>query len=83
MADVYCKYCGHKANTVAALTSGTCMHHPLGVAKGKHGLYEGSTKSQYACKNCGHKANSISALTSGTCMRHPNGVGKGKHESAM
>lgn len=83
MANFYCKYCGTKASSIASLTAINCSRHPLGANKGKHVLYEGSEKSQYACKYCGTKASSISSLTAINCTRHPNGSNKGKHEPAM
>ena len=32
----FCKYCGHKASTIASLTSVACIRHPNGPHKGKH-----------------------------------------------
>ena len=32
----YCKYCGHKASSVASLTVSACIRHPNGPHKGKH-----------------------------------------------
>ena len=79
----YCKYCGHKASSVASLTASACIRHPNGPHKGRHALYEGSEKESYTCKYCGHKASSISSLTSSACIRHPNGPHKGKHAPAL
>ena len=79
----YCKYCGHKASSVASLTASACIRHPNGPHKGRHALYEGSEKESYTCKYCGHKASSIATLTSSACMRHPNGPHKGKHAPAL
>lgn len=79
----YCKYCGHKATSVASLTASACIRHPNGPHKGRHALYEGSEKESYTCKYCGHKASSIATLTSSACMRHPNGPHKGKHAPAL
>ena len=82
-AAFYCKYCGHKASSVASLTASACIRHPNGPHKGRHALYEGSEKDSYTCKYCGHKASSISSLTSSACIRHPNGPHKGKHAPAL
>ena len=82
-AAFYCKYCGHKATSVASLTASACIRHPDGPHKGRHVLYEGSEKESYTCKYCGHKASSISSLTSSACIRHPNGPHKGKHAPAL
>ena len=79
----YCKYCGHKATSVASLTASACIRHPDGPHKGRHALYEGSEKESYTCKYCGHKASSIASLTASACIRHPNGPHKGKHEPAL
>ena len=79
----YCKYCGHKASSVASLTASACIRHPNGPHKGRHALYEGSEKESYTCKYCGHKASSISSLTASACIRHPNGPHKGKHAPAL
>ena len=79
----YCKYCGHKASSVASLTASMCIRHPDGPHKGRHALYEGSEKESYTCKYCGHKASSIASLTSSACIRHPNGPHKGKHAPAL
>ena len=79
----YCKYCGHKASSVASLTASACIRHPDGPHKGRHALYEGSEKESYTCKYCGHKASSIASLTSSVCIRHPNGPHKGKHAPAL
>ena len=32
----YCKYCGHKASSVASLTASACIRHPSGPHKGNH-----------------------------------------------
>ena len=32
----FCKYCGHKASTIASLTSSACIRNPNGPHKGKH-----------------------------------------------
>ena len=82
-AAFYCKYCGHKASSVASLTAGACLRHPDGPHKGRHALYEGSEKKSYTCKYCGTKAASIASLTAGACLRHPNGPHKGKHAPAL
>lgn len=79
----YCKYCGHKASSIASLTSSICTRHPDGACKGRHVLYDGSEKREYTCKYCGKKSPSISSLTASLCMRHPNGPAKGKHAPAM
>ena len=79
----YCKYCGHKASSVAGLTASACIRHPDGPHKGRHALYEGSEKEVYTCKYCGHKVSSIASLTSSACIRHPNGPHKGKHAPAL
>ena len=79
----YCKYCGHKATSVASLTASACIRHPDGPHKGRHALYEGSEKESYTCKYCGHKASTISSLTASACIRHPNGPHKGKHAPAL
>ena len=79
----YCKYCGHKASSVASLTASACIRHPNGPHKGRHALYEGSEKDSYTCKYCGHKASSIATLTASACIRHPNGPHKGKHAPAL
>lgn len=80
---VQCKYCGHKAGSVASLTGSACQRHPAGPGKGRHALYEGSEKSQYTCKYCGHTAGSIASLTSSKCRRHPDGPGTGWHQPAL
>ncbi len=82
-AAFYCKYCGHKAASVASLTASVCTRHPNGSYKGRHALYEGSEKPEYTCKYCGRKATSIASLTASVCMRHPDGPGKGKHAPAL
>ncbi len=83
MANYYCKYCGHKSNSINNLTASSCPRHPNGTAKGKHMLYEGAEKNQYACKYCGRKSPTIFSLTSSSCPRHPNGTAKGKCEPAL
>ena len=79
----YCKYCGHKASSVAGLTASSCIRHPNGPSKGKHALYEGGEKKSYTCKYCGRQASSIMSLTASKCIRHPNGPAKGNHEPAL
>ena len=79
----YCKYCGHKASSVASLTSAMCIRHPNGPHKGRHALYEGSVKAKYTCKHCGTQFTSIASLTAAKCIRHPNGPHKGNHEPAL
>ena len=32
----YCKYCGHKASSVASLTASACIRHPDGPHKVNH-----------------------------------------------
>lgn len=83
MSSYLCKYCGHKAASVAQLTAGACQRHPDGPGRGKHALYEGSEHGRYVCKHCGHKDSSLSILTAGVCQRHPNGPGKGRHAAAL
>lgn len=83
MSNFYCEYCGTKNSTISSLTSGVCLRHPLGTAKGKHKLYEGTEKLKYNCKFCGTSNSSISGLTSGSCLRHPSGVAKGKHSPTL
>ena len=78
-----CKYCGHKAASVASLTGSACMRHPDGPGKGRHALYEGGEKDVYTCKWCGRRASDIASLTASQCQRHPNGPGKGRHEPAL
>ena len=82
-AAFYCKYCGHKATTVASLTSAMCIRHPNGPHKGRHALYEGSEKEKYTCRHCGIQFTSIASLTASKCIRHPNGPHKGNHEPAL
>lgn len=36
VAEVTCKYCGQKRQSVAALVSSPCPKHPAGMNKGKH-----------------------------------------------
>jgi len=79
----YCKYCGHKANSVSTLTAGKCLRHPNGALKGCHALYEGTEKEEYVCKYCGRKASDLRTLTAGKCLRHPLGSLKGYHSPAL
>ena len=79
----YCKYCGHKASSVASLTASMCIRHPDGPHKGRHALYEGSEKEKYTCKYCGKQFSSISSLTASKCIRHPAGPHKGNHVPAL
>ena len=79
----YCKYCGTKFGSIQSLTASACQRHPNGPAKGRHAVYEGGEKSQYACKYCGRISSTINSLTSSKCQRHPNGVAKGYHEPAL
>ena len=79
----YCKYCGHKASSVASLTASMCIRHPDGPHKGRHALYEGSEKEKYTCKYCGKQFSSISSLTASKCIRHPEGPHKGNHVPAL
>ncbi len=83
MSNFYCEYCGTKNSSISGLTGSSCLRHPLGAAKGKHKLYEGSEKSKYSCKYCGTSSSSISSLTGSSCLRHPNGSAKGKHSPAL
>jgi DNA-directed RNA polymerase subunit RPC12/RpoP len=83
MANYFCKHCGAEFSSISSLTGNWCSRHPLGPGKGKHVLYEGSSKSQYACKFCGSTFSSLSSLTGNWCSRHPSGPGKGKHEAAL
>lgn len=78
-----CKYCGHKAASVASLTGSACQRHPNGPGKGRHAVYEGGWKSEYTCKWCGKRAGDVAGLTSSRCNRHPAGPGKGWHEPAL
>ena len=79
----YCKYCGHKASSVASLTASACIRHPNGPHKGRHALYEGSEKEKYTCKYCGKQFTSIASLTASKCIRHPAGPHKGNHVPAL
>ena len=79
----YCKYCGHKASSVASLTASMCIRHPDGPHKDRHVLYEGSEKEKYTCKYCGKQFASIASLTASKCIRHPNGPHKGSHVPAL
>ncbi|WP_264521156.1 hypothetical protein [Flavobacterium sp. N1994] len=83
MPDCFCEYCGTKNSSIAGLVANPCFRHPNGSNKGKHKLYEGSTKSQYYCKYCGTSDPNISGLTNNPCYRHPNGANKGKHAPAL
>ncbi len=78
-----CKYCGHKTRDVGSLTGSACQRHPDGPGKGRHALYEGSTKSSYTCKWCGKRSPDIGSLTSSKCQRHPAGPAAGRHEPAL
>ena len=80
---VQCKYCGHKASSVASLTGSACQRHPNGPGAGRHALYEGTEKSVYTCKWCGKQSVDIGSLTSSKCRRHPSGPGAGRHEPAL
>jgi len=82
-ASFYCKYCGHKASSVASLTASACIRHPNGPHKGRHALYEGSEKEKYTCKYCGKQVTSIASLTASKCIRHPDGPHKGNHVPAL
>ena len=82
-AAFYCKYCGHKASSVASLTASACIRHPNGPHKGRHALYEGSEKEKYTCKFCGKQFTSIASLTASKCIRHPAGPHKGNHVPAL
>ena len=82
-AAFYCKYCGHKASSVASLTASACIRHPDGPHKGRHALYEGSEKEKYSCKYCGKQFSSIASLTVSKCIRHPEGPHKGNHVPAL
>ena len=79
----YCKYCGHKASSVASLTASMCIRHPDGPHKGRHALYEGSEKEKFTCKYCGKQFSSIASLTASKCIRHPEGPHKGNHVPAL
>lgn len=81
--NCYCKYCGYKAPSIHSLTGSLCLRHPSGPNKGKHALYEGSEKDEYACKFCGKTYPLILSLTSSLCSKHPDGSNKGKHEPAI
>jgi len=71
----YCKYCGKRSGSLAALTCGSCSNSP----SKKHELYEGSEKSSYLCKYCGKRSGSIATLTVGSCPRSPHK----RHEPAL
>ena len=79
----YCKYCGHKASSVASLTASMCIRHPDGPHKGRHALYEGSEKEKYTCKYCGKQFSSIASLSVSKCIRHPDGLHTGNHVPAL
>ena len=81
MANFYCKHCGQRFSSVAALTSQPCVRHPNG--RGKHELYEGDEKDSYTCKYCGREFSSIRNMTGQTCPRHPDGINRGKHSPAL
>ncbi len=83
MTTYTCEYCGHQTSLVFALTASSCQRHPDGPGRGRHKLYEGSSKKSYSCKYCGHPGYSIFSLTSGSCQRHPLGAGKGRHAPAL
>jgi hypothetical protein len=68
MANFYCKWCGSKYSDVSNLVSNQCSKNPEGK---KHGLYEGSEKSQYTCKYCGRNYPNILNLTSNSCLKSP------------
>ena len=68
MANYYCKWCGTKYSSVSSLTWGSCSRNPEGK---KHGLYEGTEKSQYVCKYCGLKYSTLSSLCFGSCSKSP------------
>ena len=80
-ADVTCKYCGQKRQSVQALVSAACPLHPAGVNKGKHALFEGMATEKFTCVYCGQQRSSMTALVSAVCPRHPNGVNKGRHSA--
>ncbi len=83
MPTYQCEYCGATASSVANLTRLPCFRHPSGPNRGKHKLYEGSTKTSYTCKYCGLSNHSLANLTSQDCYRHPNGPNRGKHAPAL
>ena len=66
MANFYCKWCGSKYTNVTTLTSGSCSKNPEGK---KHGLDEGSKKSQYVCKCCRSKYSNLTTLCTGSCSK--------------
>lgn len=76
---VRCKYCGAEARDARALLSASCPKHPAGFAKGRHALFEGELREEYACVYCGQTAKSIRALVSASCPKHPDGFAKGRH----
>lgn len=75
MPNCYCKYCGTKRDSVAALVIGSCANSP----SKKHGLYEGAEKRTYTCKYCGRTSGTIAGLTVGNCLKSPHK----RHEPAM
>ena len=77
----FCKNCGMKFASVQSLTSSSCSRHPSG--KGRHELYEGSTKPIYTCKYCGKMSRDLRSLTSSKCVKHPKGFAKGNHSPAF
>ena len=83
MSNFYCEYCGTKSSNISTLVATPCYRHPSGSNQGKHKLYEGSEKSQYACKYCGTSTSSIMSLAGSPCHRHPNGSNKGKHAPTL
>jgi DNA-directed RNA polymerase subunit RPC12/RpoP len=76
---VFCKYCGQEARDARSLLTSPCPKHPSGFAKGKHALFEGESRSEYACVNCGQTARSLKALVTAACPKHPSGFAKGRH----
>lgn len=76
----YCQYCGKDYKDVFTLTRAKCPHHPDGVFKGFHSLYEAEEKAVYTCKNCGNKEKTIRNLVVKKCPKSPKGIFKGNHE---
>ena len=76
---VSCKYCGAEAREARVLLSAPCPKHPAGFAKGRHALFEGEARDEYACVYCGQTARSIRALVTAPCPKHPDGFAKGRH----
>lgn len=66
MANFHCKWCGSKFSSVASLVNASCSKNPEGK---KHGLYEGSEKSQYVCKYCGNKFSNLASLCNANCSK--------------